>query len=264
MLGIPKEDLVNSADEAASFVTKRISENVDYIKIVADMPGPDQATLDALVAAAHKHSKLVIAHAVAAETYAMAQDAKVDIITHSPRNRVLDSKSCARMVAENRVVVPTLVMMRAVTGRPALSSLLPLLARPSTVLAIVKAKMRSGPQTYENARDSVAAMYKAGVPILAGTDAHTEPGSPFSVKHGTSLHEELELLVEAGLSNIDALRAATCLPAKYFGLGDRGVIEVGKRADLVLLAGNPIEDIRATSSIQRVWCAGIEVKRHLS
>jgi imidazolonepropionase-like amidohydrolase len=101
-------------------------------------------------------------------------------------------------------------------------------------------------------------MYRAGVPILAGTDCHEEPDSFFEVKHGESLHQELELLVEAGVSVVDALRAATILPAEHFRLNDRGAIAEGKRADLVLLREDPTKDIRATRSIDRVWCGGIE------
>ena len=112
---------------------------------------------------------------------------------------------------------------------------------------------------YAHARTSVRAMYRADIPILAGTDANEAAHSPASVSHGTSLHEELELLVDAGLSTVDALRAATVMPAKYFGLNDRGVIEPGRRADLLLVAGDPTKNIRETRSVQRVWCAGIEV-----
>jgi imidazolonepropionase-like amidohydrolase len=111
---------------------------------------------------------------------------------------------------------------------------------------------------YAAARDSVAAAYRAGVPVLAGTDANADAGSPAAVSHGDSLHHELELLVNAGLSSLDALRAATSRPARYFGLGDRGAVEPGRRADLVLIGGDPLQDIRATRSIRRVWCGGTE------
>ncbi len=80
------------------------------------------------------------------------------------------------------------------------------------------------------------------------------------ISHGSSLHHELELLVGAGLTTVDALRAATSRPARYFGLADRGVIEPGRRADLVLIDGDPLQDITATRSIRRVWCGGAEVK----
>lgn len=84
------------------------------------------------------------------------------------------------------------------------------------------------------------------------------PGAPAAVPHGSSLHHELELLTAAGLSTVDALRAATVLPARYFGLTDRGSVEPGMRADLVLVDGDPIADITATRRIRGVWCHGVE------
>lgn len=60
------------------------------------------------------------------------------------------------------------------------------------------------------------------MPILAGTDYHEESNSVFEVKHGESMHRELELFIEAGVSVLDALRAATVLPAEHFRLSDRG------------------------------------------
>ena len=75
------------------------------------------------------------------------------------------------------------------------------------------------------------------------------------------MHVELELLVDAGLSTKDALAAATLLPAKHFGLDDRGRIAVGLNADLLLVKGNPIEDITATRRIEGVWKSGVKVDR---
>lgn len=75
--------------------------------------------------------------------------------------------------------------------------------------------------------------------------------------HGTSLHHELELLMAAGLSGAEALRAATVLAARHFDLTDRGVIAPGLRAYLVLLDGDPLHDITATRSITRIWRAGV-------
>src|SRR5690606_4563552 len=95
-----------------------------------------------------------------------------------------------------------------------------------------------------NAMESVRRLHAAGVPILAGTDA-PNPGTA----HGASLHGELQLLVEAGLTPAEALAAATSVPAKAFGLGDRGRIAPGLRADLVLVNGDPTQDITATRSI---------------
>lgn len=235
MPGYPRTGLVDGPADAERFVAERVSEGSDYIKVIADVPGPDQATLDALVAAGHAHGKLVVAHAASFAAVAMAQRAGADVITHVPLDRALDGAAAAVAAAQGRVAVPTLSMMEAITTR---------IGRPGT--------------SYASARASVAALHRAGVPVLAGTDANAAPGAPASVPHGESLHHELELLVDAGLSTVDALRAATVLPARHFGLGDRGAIEAGLRADLVLLDGDPLADIRATRQIRRAWFRGIE------
>ena len=92
----------------------------------------------------------------------------------------------------------------------------------------------------------------AGVPILVGTDV----GNPFVVP-GSSVHRELELLVEAGLSPIEALRAGTRTPAGVFGLADSlGLVRPGYVADLVVLDEDPLSDIRATRSISAVVLRG--------
>lgn len=117
------------------------------------------------------------------------------------------------------------------------------------------------PETYDVAARGVGAPHAAGVPILAGTDANTTPGVPYQPAFDASPHDELALLVDAGLSTAAALRAATSLPAKHFGLSDRGAVRPGLRADLVLLDGDPVADISATRAIRRVWLAGTEVRR---
>lgn len=266
ILPLPLTSLVKSPADAVRFVQERVAEGVDYIKMIADDPGPDQATLNAIVTEAHKHGKLVVAHAAALHAFHMAQDAGADVITHVPCDGILDDAACQRMAGEvkEKVAVPTLTMMKAITGPMSWRGVLTMLLHPFVLLDVIKAtrrkRHRAGKLSYENARASVTALHRAGVPILAGTDSHVEPTSPVEVKHGETLHHELELLVEAGLSNLEALNAATSLPAKYFGLNDRGVIEVGMRADLVLLTRDPLDDIRNTRSISRVWCAGVPVQ----
>ena len=95
-------------------------------------------------------------------------------------------------------------------------------------------------------------MQKVGVPILAGTDT----GNPFCFP-GFSLHDELALLVIAGLTPVEALRSATLNPAKFFGLERTlGTIEQGKIANVVLLDANPLEDIRNTQRINVVVSNG--------
>jgi hypothetical protein len=190
----------------------------------------------------------------------------VDVITHVPLDKTLDEDAVNLMVNESRVAVPTLTMMKRYSEAGLRAFIGRLLRDPVLLWRSVKALWQNphgGLPKYVHARESVAAMYSAGVPILAGTDANAMPRSPLQVKHGEAMHDELDLLVEAGLSTLDALRAATSLPARHFRLEDRGVVKEGKRADLVLISGDPIQDIRATRSIQRVWCAGIEVNRSL-
>ena len=75
--------------------------------------------------------------------------------------------------------------------------------------------------------------------ILADTDANATPAAPASPPFGTSLHDELGLLVDAGLTPVEALNAATSLAARQFGLDDRGRIAPGLRADLVLPRSRP-------------------------
>ncbi|KAI5456880.1 putative hydrolase [Mariannaea sp. PMI_226] len=221
---MPREALVSDAADAKRFVAEQVANGADYIKIVADVPGPDQETLNALVNAAHRSGKQVIAHAVTSIAVSMAQAARVDYLTHIPVDRALSDQDINQMLEDGRIIIPTLTMMKGVA-------------------------LQRGAD-YTNCIKSVSSLHHAGVPVLAGTDANDSPGA---------LHEELELLVECGLSTTEVLRSATCLPAKYFGLSDRGSIEPGLRADLVLIDGNPVEDITATRRIKQVWIAGQDI-----
>lgn len=177
-----------------------------------------------------------ICHAASLAAFGRALLAKADVITHVPTDKSLDQVIIDTMILQHTIAVPTLTMMESVVNNLKIPQL-----------------------RYGHARESVAYMYMAGVPILAGSDSNTQPGAPASIKHGESLRDELKLLVDADLSNSDALRATTVLPAKHFGLHDRGEIAVGKRADLVLPRDDPLVNIRATRSIQRVWIKGDEV-----
>lgn len=111
-------------------------------------------------------------------------------------------------------------------------------------------------QFYEKDRALIAPMRLAGVNFLAGTD--TPDGFAFP---GFSLHEELSQLVEAGLTPMEALQAATSNAANYFGLSDVGTITIGKRADLVLLNENPLTDIHNTQKISAVIVNGLYLSR---
>jgi len=98
----------------------------------------------------------------------------------------------------------------------------------------------------------VAAMFRAGVPMMAGTDAMNPYCFP-----GFGLHDELALLVESGLTPLAALQLATINPARFLGRSaELGTIEAGKIADLVLLRGDPLADIHNTTQIEGVWLRG--------
>jgi hypothetical protein len=122
-------------------------------------------------------------------------------------------------------------------------------AHHAFVIATLTVLERS--DTYANAEEALRQLKAAGVPILAGTDV------PNVGSHGAAMHHELELLVRAGLTPVEALRAATSTPAAMFHLDDRGVIRAGARADLLLVTGDPSSSIAATQKIAGVWKAGV-------
>jgi len=110
----------------------------------------------------------------------------------------------------------------------------------------------SSSQWFPQLMDITAELHRAGARLLVGTDAgigYTEPGA--------SIHSELEIFVNSGLTPYDALLAATKTGAEYLGQASAiGTIEIGKEADLVLLRGNPLVDIRATRNIDAVILDG--------
>jgi hypothetical protein len=101
--------------------------------------------------------------------------------------------------------------------------------------------------------DMTLAMFRAGVPFMAGTDT----AAGVHVFPGFSLHEELALFVKAGLTPLQALQTATLNPARFLGrVADMGTVAEGKVADLVLLDANPLDDIDNTRRIRGVLLAG--------
>ena len=236
-----REALVEDVTAVPAAVTKRVEQGADYIKLVIDLPGFDQATVDAIVAEAHRHDLKTVAHASRSDAVEMGQRAGVDVLTHVPLDRSIDDEQAADLAAAGVVVVPTLTMMKAIVDRLAGTG-------------------GPGPR-YEPAAESVAALHRAGVTVLVGTDANQTPAAPASPPMGASLHDELGLLVQAGLTPAEALRAATSDAADCFNLPDRGRLAVGQRADLVLLEADPTVDIDATSGIRGVWIAGEPVGR---
>jgi len=112
--------------------------------------------------------------------------------------------------------------------------------------------LASRKRLFQKEVEVVGAMHRAGVKLLAGTDA----GNPFSFP-GFSLHDELGFMVQAGLTPLEALQTATINPARFLGMTNTlGTVEEGKIADLVLLDANPLENISNTKSIRAVVSNG--------
>jgi hypothetical protein len=119
--------------------------------------------------------------------------------------------------------------------------------RPNLDVFLVRLRM-----TYPFLGRITLAFQKAGVPLMLGTDALMSGVVP-----GFSAHDDLQELVEAGLSPYQALQAATRVPGEFLGgRSQAGTVEVGKWADLVLLADNPLQDISATRRIEGVLLRG--------
>jgi imidazolonepropionase-like amidohydrolase len=255
-MGFSVSTTVTGPEDAARFVADRVAEGSDYIKILVEdpkIPGTralGAETVAALVVAAHGAGLRTVAHVVSADTMTTAVRAGADIVTHTALTSDLGPDLVALLAEREVVIIPTLTMMQgvvdAIGGRFAMRVLAPFV--PAVRL------------NYRHAKSTVATFREAGAVILAGTDSNDDLTAPYQVAHGESLHEELERLVGSGLAPAEALRGATSLAAGAFGLTDRGVIAPGRRADLVLVDGDPTLDIAATRNIRGVWIGGLRVK----
>jgi len=232
LFSIPQDLLIHKASDASSFVADRIGNGSDYIKLIAEGNGMSQEEHNALVAKAHEHGLQAMTHIPDYNSLKVAIKSRTNIIQHMPRDKLIDRDMIQDMLRHKQVITPTLSVERAIINY-----------------------LHAPCYNFSIATKNTKLLYDAGVPILAGTDAsHLDIGVTF----GLSLHQELELLYQAGLPTVEILRAATSRPAKYFGFTDRGVIEPGRRADLVLIRGDPISNISNTRNVERVWITGIE------
>src|SRR3954451_9625385 len=265
--GLPVPTLTKP-EEAQAWVDARVAEGSDYIKIILEdgspygrkIPTLDPATLTALVQAAHRRKKLAVVHVSTEDAAKEAIAAGADGLVHIFTDRAPEPGFAALLQKHKAFVTPTLTVVESTTGTasgmalPDDPRLAPYLREDE--VGNLRRPFPSHKLDFQNALAAVRELARAGVPILAGTDAPT-PGTA----HGASIHRELELLVSAGLTPTQALAAATSTPARIFGLKDRGRIAPGLRADLVLVKGDPTQDITAPRDVQRIWKAGHEVPR---
>jgi imidazolonepropionase-like amidohydrolase len=252
---------------ADGWVDARLREGADYIKIVYDERegGPlDLATVAALVAAAHARGVLAVAHTIAEPQAREAIAAGVDGLAHLFLGDDA-GEGFGRFAADHGIfVVPTLTVLRGLCGyRPsedmmADPRLAGVVSRARPPMPVRPADPRRR-HRYAAATAALRQLSAAGVPILAGTDTAPQTAVLGVVGYGATLHAELELLVEAGLSPSQALTAATSAPARAFRFSDRGFVRPGMRADLLLVDGDPTRDIRDTRNITSVWKRGIPI-----
>ncbi|MFI6169775.1 amidohydrolase family protein [Nocardia sp. NPDC051052] len=269
----PELPTVARPEDAAAFVDERITEGADYIKVMIEsgetlgkqVPVIDANIVKATVVAAHDRDRMVLAHALTIEATRAALAAGADGFTHLFIDGPCTPDLVEAFTAGGVFMIPTLNLLASITNQRLGADL----ARDSRVAGRLpqawsdnlSAQFDTLPASnFDAALAAVAALHAAGVPILAGSDANYHFGAR-GMAHGVSLHGELQLLVRASLTPVEALRAATSLPATTFGLRDRGRITPGARADLLLVDGDPTRTIADTLSIREVWRSGSRTAR---
>jgi imidazolonepropionase-like amidohydrolase len=240
---------VDTAEAARAGVKSLLPYKPDAIKAFADGwrygAGPDNTSMDyftlaALVDEAHKNNIKVLTHTVTVERGKVAARAKVDVIAHSLQDRDIDAETVELMKANGTTYAPTLAVYEPI--KP--GSTPP--ANPNDP------RLLNAQKKFGNALRNVKTLHDAGVQIALGTDAGM-PGTP----HGSSTLREMELFVQAGLTPTEALIAGTANSARAMDeLADRGTIEKGKRADLVLINGAPWTNISDIRKVDQVFVDG--------
>ena len=267
---------VAKPEEVPGFVRARVKEGSDYIKLIYEdgsaygfsRPTLSEAMFKEAVAAAHESKKLAVAHISTANGASLAIRNEVDGLVHLFANTQIDATFLKAAKEGGIFVVPT----AAVVSNTSASNTTSRIVQDKSLRKILTNEnlanlskefpvSEESTNSWNNLSHNIAQLHKAGVPILAGTDS-PNPGTV----HGASMHHELRLLVDAGLTPVEALAAATSKPAECFELSDRGRIKVGLRADLLLVEGNPTKDIKTLANIAGVWKAGhaINPKKRLA
>jgi imidazolonepropionase-like amidohydrolase len=233
----PAVGVINGADEARRAVRLAVKYGADVIKTCAtggvlsltddvDTPQLTQDELNALVDEAHALRRVTAAHAHGAEGAKRAIRAGIDSIEHGT---FLDDEALDMMKARGTVLIPTL--MASVGLRETL-------ARRNTVPPVIAEKARNA---MEHIRATMQKAIAKGVKIGFGTDAAVYP-------HGRNA-EEFNEMVSMGMKPADALRTIG-VDAELLRWGNRiGALEAGKIADVVAVAGNPLENIRVTEKV---------------
>ena len=268
---------VDDPDEAAREVDEEIARTrpevikVIYNALPEESPHLSQETMAAVVARTKERGLRAIVHVGSASQAVEAAEAGAWILMHVPWEDRLTPEQMDRIRATGVPMVTTARIYSQIrkTDQQAVefgeierevlseSVIAAFAAKPKNYATPPEfARLeRQLPRYEENLAANIVALHEAGVPLLAGTDS----GAP-GLFHGAALHRELEALVELGLPASDVLRMATTDARKWLYPKEPRGIEVGASADLVLVDGDPTEDITATQRIEAVWQGGARVR----
>ena len=229
--------------DVKSYVENEIKNNADYIKvIIEDKPRMSlfkikQEVLCDIVKYSHQYNKKVAVHAVTVEDEQMAVNAGVDILIHIPLKEVIPDDLIKQIKEKQIAVIPTLVMMKAFSK-----------------LWIMGYKK----EDFEASKKSVNKLFQNNIPILVGTDSNNSIFAP-SIKFGKSIFDEMKLLREAGVPNNVILEGATSNASDVFGISNVGTITKGKKANLLVINGNPVQKIDDICNIESIYIDGLKI-----
>jgi len=266
---------VTTAEQGRQAVREQAALKVDFIKIWVDdrngrAPRMTPDVSHAIIDEAHTHGLKVNAHVFYLSDVQDLVAAGIDGFAHLARDKELDDATVQEIVRRGIVVMPTLATAERATHTSIPPSMAAWLdgpvrdALPQATLDRVKAGFTdrdaataaANRERYTILQRSVAKLARAGAKVVLGSDTGTQD-NPF----GLTDHRELEMLVEAGMTPMQALVAATSTSAAYLGLKDEGAIAANKLANFVVLDANPLDAITNTRRIAKVYVDGREVDR---
>jgi imidazolonepropionase-like amidohydrolase len=264
---------VTTENEARRDVRELAAKNPDAIKIwVDDRNGTvkklSPALYRAIIDEAHKQNLRVVVHVYYLADARDLVEAGADGFLHLVRDEEMDDALVARMKAKHVFVTPNLSTSEAgtYTNKPAWldDPRLAESASPAMIkkVADVYAARAGGPQraaatlSFQTQKRSLARLNAAGVAIALGDDTGIE-----NTFYGYGEHHELELMVAAGMTPMQALIAATKTPAALLKLDRLGTIAAGRSADFIVLDANPLDNIANTKRISSVYQRGVQLDR---
>jgi imidazolonepropionase-like amidohydrolase len=263
-----------TADQGRQAVAQQAPLRPDFIKIWVDdglghYPKMKPDVFAAIIDEAHKQGLRVAAHLYSREDARALVAAGVDVIAHSIRNGAVDDALIALMTKHHVAYIPTLSLDEfafAYGDSPAwINSRFFRAALDPGVLDLItspdyKAKTRASSETEEaalpTAMQNLKKIYDSGILVALGTDSGA---TPIRVQ-GFAEHMELALMVQAGLTPLQAISAASRSGARLLGIAEHyGTLEPGKKANFIVLDKDPSEDIHNTQTIRAVWKNGAKV-----